>query len=44
MDILVAGALLHDINKVLMFERIGENAFRKKGCISGKLLLFRVSK
>jgi putative nucleotidyltransferase with HDIG domain len=30
MDILVAGALLHDINKVVMFERDEKNLFRKK--------------
>jgi putative nucleotidyltransferase with HDIG domain len=30
MDILVAGALLHDINKVVMFERDEKNFFRKK--------------
>jgi len=29
-DILVAGALLHDINKVVMFERDENNFFRKK--------------
>lgn len=30
MDVLIAGALLHDINKTLVFERDGENGFRKK--------------
>lgn len=30
MDILVAGALLHDINKVVMFERDQKKSFRKK--------------
>jgi hypothetical protein len=30
LDILVAGALLHDINKVAVFERDGRGAFRKK--------------
>lgn len=31
MDVLVAGALLHDINKVLVLERDEKNGFRKKG-------------
>lgn len=30
MDVLVAGALLHDINKVLVLERDEKNGFRKK--------------
>jgi hypothetical protein len=30
MDVVVAGALLHDINKVLVLERDGKNGFRKK--------------
>jgi hypothetical protein len=40
MDILVAGALLHDINKVLMFERDGKNTFREKVGLSRETPFF----
>jgi HD domain len=40
MDILVAGALLHDINKVLLFERDEKNFFRKNQYHSEKFPTF----